>query len=158
MRMLHRTLVIVALSGFSLSACQTKPAPLADAEDQKMRDMVAEFDKAVLAGNWPKVVSFYSVDGILLPPNAPAVQGRAAMQKFFEQFPKITEFKEDVPEFEGHGDLAYARGTYEMTMMPPGAKTPVKDKGKTLAIWRRQGDGSWLVTRVSWTSDLAPPR
>ena len=158
MRMLHRTPLIIALSGFSLSACQPKPSPLADAEHQKMRAMVAEFDKAVVAGNWPKVVSFYSEDGILLPPNAPAVQGRAEMQKFFEQFPKITEFKEDVPEFDGYGDLAYARGTYEMAMMPLGAKAPVMDKGKTLAIWRRQADGSWLVTRVSWNSDLAPPR
>jgi ketosteroid isomerase-like protein len=45
-----------------------------------------------------------------------------------------------------------------MTMIPPGAKSPQKDKGKVLAVWRKQPDGSWLVSRVSWNPDLALDR
>src|SRR5438094_6523821 len=77
-----------------------------------------------------------------MPPNGPVVQGRAAMQKFFAGFPKITAFKENVVEIAGYGDLVHPRGTYEMTMMPPGAKTPLTDIGKVLAVWRKQPDGS----------------
>jgi uncharacterized protein (TIGR02246 family) len=104
------------------------------------------------------VTSAYTEDGILLPPNAPVVQGRAAIRKFFDGFPKITAFKQSVVETEGDGDPTYVRGTYEMTMIPPGAKEPLKDTGKVLAIWQKQSDGSWLVSRVAWNSDLAPVR
>jgi uncharacterized protein (TIGR02246 family) len=156
--LIHRTLGVVALSGLALSACQRGPAPLTDVDRNAIRAVVANFDKAVLAGDWPAVVSVYAEDGMLLPPNGPTVQGRAAIQNFFGGFPKITAFKQSVVEIEGQGDLAYPRGTYEMTMMPPGAKAPLTDTGKVIAVWRKQPDGSWLVLRVMWNSDLAPVR
>jgi len=157
----RRILLVLALSGLALSACQQKAektGALTDADRKAMEARVADFDKAVRAADWPAVVLFYSEDGMLLPPNAPVVHGREAMQKFFEAWPKITEFKESVTEIEGYGDLASMRGTYEMTMTPPGANAPLKDTGKSLAVWRKQPDGSWLVSRVSWSSDLAAVR
>lgn len=156
--LIHRTLGVVALSGLALSACQRGPAPLTDADRNAIRAVVANFDTALLAGEWPAVVSVYAEDGMLLPPNAPAVQGRAAIENFLRGLPKITAFKQSVVEIEGQGDLVYPRGTYEMTMMPPGATAPLKDTGKVLAVWRKQPDGSWLVLRVMWNSDLAPVR
>lgn len=156
-----RTLSVLILASFAISACQPKPgktASLTDADRTAMTTTIANFDKAMLAADWPTVVSFYTEDGVLLPPNAPLVKGRSAMKKFFEGFPKITQFKESVAEIEGEGHLAYGRGTYEMTMSLPGAKAPLKDVGKTLAIWRKQPDGSWRVSSVSWNSDLAPPK
>ena len=157
----HRTFGILALSLLASSACQRGaggPAPLTEADRNSIHAFVANFDKGVLAADWPAVTSAYTEDGILLPPNAPLVQGRAAIQKFFGGFPKITAFRQSVVEIEGHGDPTYVRGTYEMTMIPPGAKEPLKDTGKVLAIWRKQSDGSWLVSRVAWNSDLAPVR
>ena len=157
----HRTLGILALTVLALSACQRKPggpAPLTDADRNSIHAFVVDFDKGVLAADWPALASAYTEDGILLPPNAPVVEGRAAIQKFFGGLPKITAFKQSVVEIEGPGDPTYVRGTYEMTMLPPGAKEPLKDTGKVLAIWRKQPDGSWLVSRVAWNSDLAPVR
>jgi uncharacterized protein (TIGR02246 family) len=157
----RHTPFVLVISGLALSACQPKAENarlLSDADRNEMRAVVAEFDKAVLAANWPKVVSFYSEDGILLPPNGPAVQGQAAMQKFFEGLPRITEIKQSIPEIEGNADLASVRGTYDMTMIPPGAKVPLKDTGKSLAVWRKQTDGSWRVRRVSWNSDFPTAR
>ena len=157
----HRILGIPALAVLALSACQKVPggpAPLTDADRDSIHAFVANFDKGVLAADWPRLANSYTEDGILLPPNAPVVQGRAAIQKFFGGFPKITAFRQSVVEIEGPGDPAYVRGTYEMTMLPPGAKEPLKDTGKILAVRRRQPDGSWLVSRVAWNSDLAPVR
>jgi uncharacterized protein (TIGR02246 family) len=157
---MHRVFSSAAFLAFVLGGCERRvgPAPLTDADRNAMRGLVVNFDKAVLAANWPAVVSVYTEDGILMPPNAPEVQGRAAMLKFFEGFPKITEFKQSVTEIEGGTDLVYVRGTYEMTMSPPGAKSPQRDVGKVLAVWRKQPDGSWLVSRVSWNPDLALDR
>jgi ketosteroid isomerase-like protein len=84
------------------------------------------------------------------------VQGKDAIRKFLEGFPKMTEFKQTVEEIQGDQEYAYPRGTYQTTFTPPGSKRPVKDKGKVLAVWRKQSDGSWKVSRVIWNSDQAP--
>jgi uncharacterized protein (TIGR02246 family) len=154
----RQTLVVLVISGLALSACQQKPEKpgrLTDADRETIRSDVANFDKAMLAADWPAVVSIYTEDALLLPPNSPEVRGRAAIQKFFEGSPKVSAFKQNVTEIEGYGDLAYPRGTYEMTMLPPGAKAPIQDRGKVLTVWQKQADGSWRAARVMWNSDLA---
>jgi ketosteroid isomerase-like protein len=130
---------------------------LTDADRDEMHAVVATFDKNALAADWPAVVAVYSEDGILMPPNGPAVQGRAAILTFFSAFPKLTAFKQTIVEIEGTAELAYVRGNYEMTMQPAGAPAPVTDTGKVIAVWRKLADGSWTVTRVAWNSDLPLP-
>jgi ketosteroid isomerase-like protein len=131
---------------------------LTASDRDSIRAGIVRFDQKVLAQDWLAVVAFYSEDAILLPPHAPEIRGRAAIQKFFEGFPKFTAFKQDVEEIQGDETLAYPQGTYETSFIPPGSKTPFKDKGKVLAVWRKQPDGSWLVTRVIWNSDLPPAK
>src|SRR5438270_13913970 len=105
--LVRRILALFAFLVPALPACRPGPTPLTDADRNAIRTVVANFDKAVLAGDWPAVVSVYAEDGILLPPNAPAVQGRAAMQSFFSGLPKITAFRQSVVEIGGEGNLAY---------------------------------------------------
>jgi len=57
----------------------------------------------------------------------------------------------------GHGDLAYSHGTFEITLMPPGASAPIKDRGKYLDVRKKQRDGRWLYVMDFWSSDLPPP-
>jgi uncharacterized protein (TIGR02246 family) len=153
-----RSLCVFVLTSLALSACQPKPtktAPLTDADRKAITEGVVRLDKAVLSGDPRGAAALYTEDAILAPPNTPEVRGHAAIQKFFEGFPRMSAFKEKVVEVEGHGDLAYAWATFDVVAHPPGAKAPVKDTGKVLAIWRKQPDGSWLVTRAAWNSDLA---
>ncbi len=146
-------LVLIALVG-----CQRSQIGLTDADRTAIRTRIADFDKAMVAADVPAVVAAYTEDAVLFPPHAPMVQGRAAIQKFFEGMPKFTDFEQSVTEVEGQGEFAYPWGTFETTMVTPGAKAPVKDKGKVLAVWRKQADGSWLASRVSWSSDLSQAR
>src|SRR2546421_11516312 len=90
----RRTLAALVLSGLALSACQQGPTPLTDADRNAIRTVVANFDKAVLAGDRPALVSGYAEDGILLPPHPPAVQGRAAMASFFHGLPQNTAVRQ----------------------------------------------------------------
>jgi len=86
--LVRRLLAPLVFLAPALSACQSRPAALTDLDRDAIRAVVAKFDKAVLAADWPTAVSVYTEDGILMPPNGPVVQGRAAMQKFFAGFPK----------------------------------------------------------------------
>lgn len=156
--LIHWMLGALALISLAAVGCQPSQAGLTDADRTAIRTRIADFDKAMIAADVPAIVSAYTDDAVLLPPNAPMVRGRAAIQKFLEGFPKITQFKQSAIEIEGQGELAYPWGTFETTMLPPGAKAPVQDKGKVLAVWRKQADGSWLASRVSWNSDLPPAR
>jgi ketosteroid isomerase-like protein len=159
----HRVVyLLLGLCALSLPACQRETAKetsrggaeLSASDRDSISAGIARFDQHVLAQDWAAVTGHYSEDAILLPPNAPEIRGRAAIQKFFEGFPKFTVFKQSVEEIHGDENFAYPQGTYETSFIPPGGKAPLQDKGKVLAVWRKQPNGSWLVTRVIWNSDL----
>jgi ketosteroid isomerase-like protein len=45
------------------------------------------------------------------------------------------------------GDLAYQRGTYVVVATPKAGGEPTRSTGIFTRIYRRQSDGSWLMTR-----------
>ena len=44
----------------------------------------------------------------------------------------------------GSGDLAYSTGAYEMTAPDDNGKSSI-DRGKYVAVWKKQADGNWKV-------------
>ena len=137
----------VALIALSLTGCQSTSAGLTEADRSRMRADTDNFVKAQLAGDWAAIGSAYTEDAMLLPPDGPAVQGRTAIQEWIAAMPKSTALTCTILEIDGYGDLAYARGTCEQSMIPPGGSDPVKMSAKFLDIRRRQSDGRWLVSR-----------
>ena len=51
--------------------------------------------------------------------------------------------------------LVQCCGTYSWTVRV-GESEPAKDHGKWLTIWRKQPDGTWLLSQDIWNSDQAP--
>lgn len=158
-----RILYVVALAACTClvslpSKAQGKELP--QAEVTKINEMTQAFVKAVLAKDWKAVAGLYLDDAVLNPPNQPAVNGRVAIQAWFEKFPPLTAFKCTDVKVEGRGDLAYVLGTYTMTIAPPGAPGPVNDSGKYVDVRRRQKDGRWLIVVDIFNSDMpaAPPQ
>jgi ketosteroid isomerase-like protein len=142
-------------------ACQA-PAPTGLTETDKAA-IQKVVDEAVSLANAPTkdwaayVKAYYAEDAVVLPPNGPLVQGRAAMESWFASFPPMSDFRAEIIEVEGRGDLAYVRGAYSMLFTPPGASEPIKDTGKYIEIWRKQADGSWRAIRDIFNSDLPLP-
>lgn len=150
----HRTVAVLVLAGLSFYGCQKASTRIADADRDAIHLMVDNFTKAVLAGEFATAASYYTEDGMMLPPNAPEIQGRAAIQNFIAGYPRITAFRQDIVELDANGNLGYARLTYSITTAPPGAKAPLTDTGKIIIVLRKQINGTWLVTRGIWNSDL----
>ncbi len=143
-----------------LAACMKPPQPISDADKAALRAAHDKFAEQALAKNWSAIAGMYAENATVLPPNQAAVSGRAAIQAFFTSFPTTTAFKVTVDEVDGLGDLAYVRGTYDLTLTIPGAPGPVNDHGKYLDVDRRNADGTWSLTNDMWSSDLpaqAPP-
>ena len=140
--------------GFSVG-CQ-RPAGLSEADRTAIRKAGETDLMMMIAKDWKGDLALYTEDAIQLPPNQAALQGKAAIQAWDEAFPPFSNFQEQSLEIEGQADLAYDRGTYSMTVTPPGA-APIEDRGKYLTIYRKQADGSWKIARVMFNSDLPLP-
>ncbi len=137
------------------SACQAPaPSALTDADIAAIRAGNASYETAVKAKDWAALAALYAQDAVILPPNQPAVEGRANIQAYFAAFPPMSAFAVPIVEIDGRGDLAFVHGTYSLTVSPEGAP-PVTDTGKWLEIRRKQTDGSWLIYRDIWNSDMA---
>ena len=152
--LIQRAHVVLAFAALPVLGCGRTSSRLADADRDSIHMEVDNFTKAMLAGDFATAASYYSEDAELLPPNAPVIEGRAAIQSFFTTYPKISAFTQKIVELGASGELAWARLTYELTMTPAGAKAPLNDTGKTIIIMRKQLNGTWLTTRAIWNSDL----
>lgn len=121
-------------------------------DETQIRRALDEWRQALVAREWAKVAALYTEDAVLLPPHAKAVTGRKGIETFLAAFPPIEGFTITVDEIRGDGDLAYARGTYDLRLRIPGESEAVTEVGKFLEV-RVRGDGSWPIVRDIFNSD-----
>ncbi len=88
----------------------------------------------------------YEDGAILLAPGRQPVIGRTAIERFLSSFPPLSEYRLEVAEIFGDGDLAFERGAASMTLRPA-EKAPEDLRMNYVVVWRRQPDASWLVAR-----------
>ncbi len=139
------------------TACQQGARPLSDEDTTAIREALVQHTQGVLAGDLDVVAAGYTEDAIQMPPNAPIVQGRDNIRVWFEGFPAVTRYDIDVQAIEGSGDMAYVRGAYVLTTAAGADSEAMTDRGKNIAIFKRQSDGSWRVSVGIWNSDEPLP-
>ena len=150
----------VALLSF-MWGCATPPPPDTRAADERaIREIEVEADKAAAAKDLDRYVSFYADDAALFFPNTPLVTGKDAIRKtwgaLFATPGFSISFQPTKVEVSRGSDLAYCYGTYAMTMNGPKGK-PVTDKGKYVAVYKKQPDGKWKCVADIHNSDLPAP-
>jgi ketosteroid isomerase-like protein len=100
------------------------------------------------------VAAFYAPAAVLMPPNHPAVQGRADIQRFLQGFVDagLQSITLETTRIESAGALAWGRGTYRLSLLPPGG-APVHDVGKYIVVYRQQARGGWRAVCDIFNSD-----
>ncbi len=116
--------------------------------------------KAYNAGDVDTVAALYDEHSVLLPPGAPAANGRAAIRAYLAK--DMAESSRGgftfslgaQPAGGVSGDMGWASGTY--TVIDRSGR--VVETGKYLSVSRKKG-GKWLYIRDTWNSDgpTAPP-
>jgi ketosteroid isomerase-like protein len=148
---LQRVPFILLPFAITLTACRPQPQPLSDEDVAAIRGVVQSFGEAALAGDFSTAAESYAVDAVFMPPNGAIYEGRAAEVAHLEATPPVLSYSSAPVEVDGYGDLAYARGAYSLSLLV-GADT-VAMEGKWVHIFRKQPDGSWLITLDIWNSN-----
>lgn len=125
------------------------------ADEQTIRDLDAEWAKAAVAKDIDKTVSFYSKDAIVMPPNGPRATTAETIRTLWKDFLTDMTISWDTAKVDvaQSGDIGYSSGTYKVTVNDPSGK-PTNDRGKYLAVWKKQADGGWKCVMDIWNSDL----
>ena len=148
----------LTLCSVPLLARQTGSQPAGTASDKAIIAVADQYVKATLAGDAKAIAALYTEDAVEMPPNAPPVKGRAAIQQMYEmrfKAVKVGNFSVAHLNSRSSGDAGYDVGTYRQTLTPTGG-TEMKDTGKYAVILKRVG-GSWKIAYAIYNSDLPPP-
>jgi uncharacterized protein (TIGR02246 family) len=111
-------------------------------------------------GDADSLVSIVAEDAWQMPPNRPALVGRAAIREFWAaafSWGKW-DFTLNTQAVSVSGPLAVERGKYVLrftasTDAPPGMAS-FEDRGNYLVHWRMEGDGQWLMVTDAPVSEL----
>ena len=163
MKRTHAPFALIAGPLLLLSACAAPSrGPAVDLTAEKaaieglIRDQLAGTNQLGEAGA-DGYVSGASEDVIMLPPNGKRVEGRQAVRDWALQQTSSAGFSAkwaaERVEVATSGDLAYAIGSYELSVMDAEGNA-VSDQGKWMDAFRKGADGSWKITAMTFNSDL----
>ena len=138
-------------------AWQAQAADAPAADEQKLRELDAQWSAAAGTKDVDKTVSYYSEDAVVLPPNAPSATTKEAIRSAWKEMltapGAAISWKATKVEVAKSGEIGYVSGTYEETANDASG-TPVKDHGKYVEIFKKQADGTWNAVLDIWNSDL----
>ena len=94
-----------------------------------------------------QIAAYYAPDAVVMQSGGPALSGidqitQAAARTRGDANYKL-EFKSQKIDVSDAGDLAYARGTYTLSVTNPTSKQVESASGNYLTVYRKQEDGSW---------------
>jgi len=135
------------------AAPQVRPAGSTD-DVAAVHSVLSGLSAADNAGDLDAVVSHYSEDAVLLPPNAAVVTGQSGIRAWYEQGFRHFHFEVsfDADEIKASGDWAFARGYINGRLNPKADEALIKLHEKFIMVLRRDKEG-WKIARLIWNSD-----
>ncbi len=118
---------------------------------------LATFAAAFNDGDGASVAALYTEDAVLLPPGGARVDGRDAVQAFWQGAIDggIGGLTLEAIEVESSGNLAYEVGAF--SLQAPGENgASVTVSGKYIVVWKWTGAHNWQLHRDIWNMDPAP--
>ncbi len=147
-------LVLLAACAPSAPSGQTPSAAAAD--EAAIRAGADAWNAAYNVGDVDKIVALYTDDAVMMPPDAPAASGPAAIREFLTKDVAAARAagistKDDGGTVGVTADLAWHAGQFSAT----DAAGKTVSTGKYVELWRKK-DGSWRMFRDIWNNDAAP--
>ena len=143
-----------------LNACtpakQVKPAAVS-ASVEELGQMNRDFAAALNAKNATLAASYYAEDAVVIPPGEAMVQGRAAIEAYWQagiEQGGVRDASVETIKAESSGDIGYEIGSFVLTVNGQDGK-PQQEHGRYIELLKRGPDGRWYSTSGIWNA--APP-
>ena len=120
-----------------------------DNDEQKIRELIAEWLRATAIGDLPKVLTLMAEDVVFLLPGQPPMRGReafaAGLRTALQNY--RIEGTSNIQEIQISGDWGYCWNHLSVSMMPLQGGPARRRVGYTLSIFRKRPDGNWVLAR-----------
>jgi uncharacterized protein (TIGR02246 family) len=151
---------LAVLVGAMVLAATAASAPQKSADEAAIAKVRSAYQTAAGTQDGPALAKLYAPDGVEMPPNAPAVKGRAAIDAFHKAFGQqwmMHGITITATETKIAGDTAIDTGTYKQQLMAQKGGWIFDDKGKYVVVMKKDAGGNWLITHAIYNSDVPPP-
>ncbi len=132
------------------SGVQPQPVGLSPEDRDALQAYADEFIGQCLDRDWDPLVERLTDDVVFLPPDEPAVIGKAAVADFLNAYPIITAFSSTIESADGSADRAATRSSFDSTVETEDGET--RTVGKGVGTYRKEG-GRWRVATNCWNLD-----
>jgi uncharacterized protein (TIGR02246 family) len=138
----------------ALTACQSSPAGISDADKAAIRSASQKYVEAANAQNVDAWIQLVSENAVYMPENHAPLEGRKAVAEWFSapQSQGPLTLSLTTAEIEGRGDVAFVRGAYSLTRNNANVGT-----GNFIEIWQKESDGMWRIIRDVWNTNADVP-
>ena len=142
-------LSLIALLGLVFAMPARAESAMEIAEDQS-----SNWNRLFNNGRIEQLAGLYAEDAVISPGNGKVIEGRAAIQEFFQGLSGgddlgIHNHRLDIVRAEGKGAWLYEIAKWRATGPPQDAVMPLYE-GIATIIFRRTDDGEWRIHSHTW--------
>jgi uncharacterized protein (TIGR02246 family) len=106
-------------------------------------------------GDAKAIAEYFTEDAILMAPGAEPKVGPKEVEAYYQSTfdlyeTRLTSYYDEV---EVSGDLAFGRGTAEVTLIPKNGDSTLFSVSKYLNILQKQPNGEWKTTHDIWNDN-----
>lgn len=118
-------------------------------EEQQIRKLISDWTQATAECDLDRILGFMAADVVFLAPGQPPMRGRAAFADAFRAvMAKVRiQAEPDIQEVQIMDDHAFCWNHLSLTVTPLNGRAPSRRKGHVLSVFRKEGDGRWLLLR-----------
>lgn len=125
------------------------------ADVSAIKELATQWRTGWLAGDADALVALYADRPVLMPQGRPPIHGKGAIRALYRDVlaQLRIESRGTLRDVEASGDWGYFWSTYSLRATPKSGGEPIRSKGKSVFIVRRQRDGAWKIARLIDNAD-----
>jgi uncharacterized protein (TIGR02246 family) len=134
-------------------------AATTEADAEAIQALYAAYGQAVTSGDAETWLAIFTDDVVIMPPDEAGFTGKEALrswgQPYFDQFDM--QATPSTQEIQVAGEWAFAVDEYTFQATPKEGGEAAEERGKGIAVLRRQPDGTWKIAYRAWNRDHPLP-
>ena len=118
-------------------------------DEQAIRDLVAEWTRATLAGDVDRILPLMAEDVEFYVPGQPVMRGRAAFETGLRAVLAAhrVDSHAEVEQVEVSGSLAYCTTQLRVAITPLTGGGSMHKAGRVMSVFRKNAAGPWQLAR-----------